>query len=249
MIHIASCGHIGFLDENPVDGTGVETLQSTFEKCARQAGFTRVCADMFDSPLELIEAMGDSRLESAIDVVVCGTDIPGMQGIELVRELRLENHAQHMVVVAEGFDHAAEALANSVDAYLVMPVERADFEDALVKVFASVKDEREESFEIRTREGVRRIRLSSFSYAETADHDQVIHLVDGTVLTLRASSQALFDQLREHSCIFKAGSSYILNVRLVKLVDPRASTAEMFDGTIIPIPGRVRIPLENAILS
>ena len=248
MIHIATCGHIGSFAENPAgDGGGFPF--SFFEECARQAGFSRVCADVFDSPLELIEAMGDSRLESAIDVVVCGTDIPGMQGIQLVRELRRENHAQHMVVVAEGFDHAAEALANGVDAYFVTPVERTDFENDLVKVFRMVKDEREESFELRTREGVRRIRLSNFSYAETVDHDQAIHLVDGTVFTLRASSQALFDQLQAHSCIFKAGSSYIVNIRLVKLVDSRASTAELFDGTVIPIPGRVRIPLENAILS
>ena len=163
MIHIATCGHIGSFGENPV-GDGGGFPHSLFEECARQAGFSKVCADVFESPLELIEAVGDSRLESAIDVVVCGTDIPGMQGIQLVRELRRENHAQHMVVVAEGLDHAAEALANGVDAYLVTPVERADFENDLVKVFCTVKDEREESFELRTREGVRRIRLCNFSY-------------------------------------------------------------------------------------
>ena len=90
---------------------------------------------------------------------------------------------------------------------------------------------------------------SQFLYAETVDHDQVVHLSDGTTCSERISSQAFFDSLEHGGRFFKAGRSYIINVRKVRYVDARESTAMMADGTIIRIPIRVRKSLEEAILA
>ena len=102
---------------------------------------------------------------------------------------------------------------------------------------------------VKTRDGARRIRFSQFVYAKTVDHDQEIHLTDGTSCRVRLSSQAFFDMIKEDSRFFKAGSSYIVNVRMVRFVDSKSSTARMMDGTVVSVPVRVRKSLEMAILA
>ena len=66
---------------------------------------------------------------------------------------------------------------------------------------------------------------------------------------MRISSQAFFEMLQHDKRFFKAGSSYIVNVNMVRFVDPRSSTARLVDGTVVSIPVRVRKSLEEAIMA
>ena len=96
---------------------------------------------------------------------------------------------------------------------------------------------------------MRGIRFSQFLYSETADHDQEVHLTNGKTVSVRISSQAFFEMLQHDKRFFKAGSSYIVNVNMVRCVDPRSSTARLVDGTVVSIPVRVRKSLEEAIMA
>lgn len=240
MIRIGFCGYVELSD-----GGAAETA---IRSCVASRGYEDVELVVFDNPLDLIESTVNPKGDNVIDLVICGTGMPGMSGIELVRDIRTTNRRASVVMCAENSAGAYEALTLQVDNYLVTPVSVAKFEEALVRSLDRVKAYHENSILLRGREGVKRIRFSQFLYAKTVDHDQEIHTTDGETCSVRISSQAFFDLLKHDARFFKAGSSYIVNVKKVKFVDSHASTARLEDGTVIAIPVRVRKSLEKTIL-
>lgn len=242
MLHVACCGQIELADTD-------DTVRSLMERCASEAGFGGSVVSEYASPLDLIDAVTGSRATGDTDVAIAGLGLSGISGIGLARELRDEGFTQHLVLCAESHDDALEALRLHVDGYLVPPISTKVLMPILERMLRRIWAYHAESLVIRAREGARRVRMPQLLFSETADHDQRIHLADGTCLSMRMSSRALFELLSDSGRFFKAGSSYIVNMRAVRNIDPRASTATMTDGTVIPIPVRLRKALENAILA
>lgn len=242
MVHIACCGHI------ELDGAE-GSVQELLERCARETGIDAYQIHTFDNPLDAIEAAVGSKAEAIIDLLVCASDLPGLAGLQLVRELRDDGYAGHVIICARDNEGAIEAFALGVDGFMVEPVTADRLALLVSATLRKVVQDQADSIELRVREGLRRIRLPQLMYAETDSHNQNLHLLGGESFSIRLSSQALFDLLEPSGLFFKAGSSYIVNYRAVRTLDPKASVALMMDGTRIPIPGRVRKALEDAILA
>lgn len=242
MLRVAYCGHIGLADAD-------DTIRTLIERCAANAGFDETTVSGYGSPLDLIDAVTGPKSRECVDMAIVGLNLPGISGIELVLELRNEGFDQHLVLCAENHEDALDALRMHVDGYLVPPIHVQALAPILEHAFSRIWEHHARSVVLHTREGTRRIPISQLLFSETVEHDQRIHLADGTCLSMRISSRALFELLADNSSFFKAGSSYIVNVRAIRHVDPRGSTAMMRDGTMIPIPVRLRKTLEDAILS
>ena len=242
MIHIACCGHINLSDSD-------EPVRRVIEERALKGGFDETVISECDTPFDLVDALANSKLEAPVDIVICGTGLSGMSGIELVRDVRDITGTAGIVLCSETDDNAYEAISLKLDGYLVEPITCDTFSAALDESLRRVAAYHDNSILVKTRDGARRIRFSQFVYAKTVDHDQEIHLTDGTSCRVRLSSQAFFDMIKEDSRFFKAGSSYIVNVRMVRFVDSKSSTARMMDGTVVSVPVRVRKSLEMAILA
>ena len=245
LIDLACHGHIA------LDGTE-EDLNGLIRTCAHQAGIEDLSIQEGGNLLDTIDKILSPKAPEGIDLVICGTGIQGMTGIGFLREVRRESpdpQDPHVILVADDGEDALEAIRLGVDGYLVAPVDPGRLAGLLAKVFREITGSQDDLRWIRSREGFRRIRLSRLAYATTVDHDQELHLTDGSCLATRLSSQALFDLLEGDRRFFKVGSSFIVNLDLVERVDAGASQAILRDGTSIPVPMRVRKPLEEAILA
>lgn len=93
-------------------------------------------------------------------------------------------------------------------------------------------------------EAIQELRDDDMMFAETSDHDQVIHLQNKATVSTRSSSQALFNRLSQDGRFFKAGSSYILNLDNVRSIQGRDVT--FVNGEAITVPARSRKELEDA---
>ena len=244
MLHIACCGTIPIVDADTC-------CREVFEQCAAETGLGAddFTIDAYESPFALIENVTGAKSLVAIDIVVCGAGTTGLSGIEFVRDLRDAGYTEHIVMCVDDSASAFEAISLNVEGFLVQPVALADMRNLFVRMLSTVAQNHEHSIELRTREGARRIDLRRLVYATTAGHDQELHMVDGSSTSVRMSSQAFFDLVSHSGRFFKAGSSYIVNINLVRRVDQRSSSARLADGTNIPIPGRVRKALEEAVLT
>lgn len=245
MINLTCHGHI------TLAGTK-EDLADLIRACAREAGIGDFSIQDSGSLLDLIDSILSPKDPEGIDLVICGTGTQGMTGIEFLREVRREipePRDPHIILIAEDGEDALEAIRLGVDGYLTAPADPEHLSSLLVKAFKEIAESQDDLLWIRSREGLRRIRLSKLIYATTVSHDQELHLTDGTCLSARLSSQALFDLLEGDRRFFKVGSSFIVNLDMVERVDADASLAILRDGTEIPVPMRVRKPLEEAILA
>ena len=242
MLHIACCGTIPIADTDAC-------CREVLEQCATSLGFDEFAVDQYDTPLGLIDSVTSLKSSVVVDIVVCGTQIPGLSGIEFVRDLRATGYAQRIVMCVDDCESAFEAIRLNVTGFLVEPVALEDMQTLFTHTLKAVAEDHEHSVELRTRDGARRIDLRRLVYATTVDHDQEIHMVGGACESVRMPSQAFFDLVSHSGRFFKAGSSYIVNINMVRRINQRTSTAEMADGTVIPIPGRVRKGLEEAILA
>ena len=240
MIRIAYCGEI--------DMPGY-TLGEALEECARNHGHEECELTSYENPIDLVDAVVHPKTEDLIDLIVCGVGLQGMQGIEVVRDIRDRNGSIGIVLCSEFASDAYEALARRADGFLLQPTTRERFDAAVGRAIERVAAYHASSIVVKGREGMQRIRFSQFVYSETSDHDQVIHLSNGKVCSVRSSSQAFFDQLSHDPRFFKAGSSYIVNIKMVRFVDSRSSTARLADGTVVTVPVRVRKSLEDAVLA
>ena len=240
MINIAYCGNV------ELEGYA---LDYALEHCAEKNGFSNVNIMPFENPLDLVDAVVHPKTDDLIDLVVCGVDLPGMEGIELVRDIRKHSGSVGIVMCSRDGADAYEALALRIDSYLLQPTTPEKFCPVVGRAISRVSAYHTNSIIVRSRDGMRRIRFSQFLYSETADHDQAVHLTNGKTINVRVSSQAFFEMLQHDKRFFKAGSSYIVNVNMVRFVDPRSSTARLVDGTVVSIPVRVRKSLEEAIMA
>lgn len=241
MLDVAVCGHIE-LDDPAI------TLDGIVEACAREAGFAETSVEEFDSPLDLIDAVAHPRSTAEIDFVIIGTGIKGVSTAELVHELRAVGHALFIVLCAESGADPLEILGMHVDCVIKDPISADELRATLARILPEVRALHDDSVVIKFREGIRRIPFPQLIYVETRDRTQAVHLADGTEYLATMTSQAFFDILEDSGRFFKVGSSYIVNLGAVRLVNARQSTVELSDGTTVPVPRRVRKPLEEAIL-
>lgn len=202
----------------------------------------------FDAPIDLLEGISPSG-HALLDLVIIPYDLPGMTGIDTVCEARDLLPNLRSMLVADTPLHAALAASKSIDEYLVQPVATTAFEEACTRQIAHIAAHHDDSITLNARGGAKRVACSDLMYCETSGHDQVLHLVDGSVFSARYSSQALFDLLSADRRFFKAGSSYIVNLHEVDEARTNKGTVLLSNGMELNVPARLRKGLEEALLS
>ena len=201
----------------------------------------------FEGPIDLVDMLSSSE-ENLVDLVILPYELPGMTGIETVREARGINPFLKAIVIAPSIEHAANAAAHSIDGYLVEPVTNDSFSRTLDRIIRRIMQHHVSSTLISSREGVKRVVFDQVLYCETSGHNQIIHFLDGSTLTTRCSSQSMFDSLSSDSRFFKAGSSYIVNLYEVTQALSGKGVVVLSDGRELNVPARLRKTLETSLL-
>lgn len=201
----------------------------------------------FTTSIELLDKLVNSG-KTLVDMAFVPYDLPGVNGIQALREAHESLPLLRSVILADSADHAAEAAAIGVKGFLLKPISRDDFMHVLRIQLAAVLELHESSALVITRSCTRRIRYDSVLYCETSGHDQVIHLADGESVAARYSSQALFELLGDCSYFFKLGSSYIVNLLEVVSLNTSSSELTLSNGVSLPVPIRLRKALEESLL-
>ena len=241
-MQMACCGQI------PLKEGDVLQAQTLIESCAHEVGFTDVSFVSYNASLDLIGAITDTKSDNPPDIAICGQGASGLSSLQLARDIRETAPHIPIVVCAATAAEAVEALRLNADGVIAVPAAADDVTFTFSRVFRDLFECYSCAITLHLREGVRHISPSRLLYVETVNHDQVLHLSDGSTYSLRIASKAFFDLISHTGEFFKSGSSFILNIRKIRSIDPHASTAKLIDGTIVPVPGRLRKSLESAVL-
>ena len=242
MMRIALCGDIDCSDK------GIEELVLA---CAHEESVDSPALDVFATPVDLVDACANTLLEEPYDLVIAAMELPGISGIQMVRELRelgLMRDGLRVVLADARSAQAYGAYASGVTGYLVEPVDQEQATRVMRSELAALVRLHEASHVFHCRDRARRVSFSNLAYVETNGHDQVLHLVgDERELSVRCSSKALFAPLEGDGRFFKLGSSYIINLARVTELSTRGGTVTLDGAMQLPVPVRLRKPLVEAL--
>ena len=226
---------------------GFDDIDSVMSDVADELGCAKPILVRFNSSIELLDMLVNSG-KTLIDLVFVPYDLPGLNGIQALREALETLPMLRSVILADSADHAAEAASIGVNGYLLKPVDHEELVRVLRLQLQAVLELHSSSTLLNTRACTRRIRYDSVLYSVTSGHDQVLHLVDGGSVSARYSSQALFELLGDCSYFFKLGSSYIVNLLEAVTLNTSNGELRLSDGTVLPVPIRLRKALEETLL-
>ena len=132
---------------------------------------------------------------------------------------------------------------------MVNPIEETGLEAELSASIARLAKLDAESITMRMRGGVKRVPFAQLVFAQTSNHDQVLHMRNGSTMQLRCSSQDLFDRLSHDARFLKLGSSYIVNLDLVASLNSNGETLVFVDQSTASVPVRFRKVVQDALFA
>ncbi|MFI3206927.1 MAG: LytTR family DNA-binding domain-containing protein [Clostridia bacterium] len=154
-------------------------------------------------------------------------------GIQTARELRDLNYMGQIIFVTSSKSYALDAYSVDALQYLVKPINAKDFCKTMDKALALTKETPNNIIALRSNREVYKIELNSIMYTETNAHYQDIHLTNGTVLSVRSTFTALFEEFNKDFFV-QIGKTYIINFHHVKKIDP--TTITMSDNAELFLP-------------
>ena len=163
---------------------------------------------------------GDSFLQSCgsgYDIVLMDIEMPGLNGIEVAKQLRKEDDTAVLIFVTHMVNYAIEGYAVRAMDFLVKPVEYQNFRIKMDRAIELLEKTRGSEFTIQTSTGLRRIRTDEIQYIEVMDHTLLFHLNSGE-LTLRGSIKDYEEKLSPFDFV-RCNNSFLINLRHVKELD------------------------------
>ncbi|MDO4399670.1 MAG: hypothetical protein Q4D27_01830 [Coriobacteriia bacterium] len=239
MVNIALCGDITL-----PEGTASEAIA----RCAQSSSLPQPAIHTYANAIDMLEHI-DNQTEPLLDLIVVKSEQSGMSSIQIAHDARRAGFAGEIMLVSSTESHAADAQRIDVREYLVDPIDCASFVQAIAQPLRRISAIDEESIVLRVRSGLRRIAFWDFMYARTSNHDQSLHLRDGSVEELRCTSQDLFDRFSHDPRFLKLGSSYIVNLDLVRSLVGNGSTFIFVDNSTASVPVRFRKSAQDSLLA
>lgn len=200
MIEIALC------DDNAED---IEVLGALAEEFAAEHSEFPIRLSAFTSAAELLEHMEST---GGFDLYLLDVMMPEMSGIQLAEVLRSRGDHAEIVFLTVSRDYAVDAFSVYACGYLLKPVSKERFDEAVLRAIQKLAREKNEVLTVKTKDGLRRIQLHKIVMIESFNHTREIIMTDGTVLETSATLSELFEQLGGQGNFYMPHRAYIANL-------------------------------------
>ena len=198
-------------------------------------------------PLECQLFSSGARLADAVkkgvrfDLILLDILMAGLSGMDAGRELRQYDNRAVLVFLSISPNFALEAYDLRARHYLVKPCGRETLFPLLDEIIAEQAREQAEILVIKTRTGLRRIRLDKLEYCEIMNHTVCYHMANGMTYEGGGNLGELTELLLAYAGFVRLHRSYIVNLDYVAGLDGRELTAELQSAVRLPIP-KARYP-------
>lgn len=185
--------------------------------------------------------------DSAPDAVFADIQMPGMNGMEMIRRLRekdREKDREIPVVFASGLsDYLQEGYEVQALHYLIKPIAEEKVFECMDRICCK-KDTRE-MITVRTLDGMARLDLREANYCESQGHYARFVMTDGSELQVMKSISELEKELPGNTFV-KCHRCYLCNLANVKQI---AGDFCIFDnGSSVPVSRRMYRELNRSFI-
>lgn len=175
------------------------------------------------------------------DIYLLDVLFPGSNGIDLGLKIRDADREGHIFYLTNSRDHAVDSYLTRATQYLVKPIDRERFYNALDQAADNWLRERNAFITVKTRDGLQRLSIRSIVYGELVGHCVQYHLSDGTTpesTSLRTSFREAVAPLLKHDRFVLCTTSFFVNLSFVSTID--ASGLKLISGETIPLSRSLR---------
>lgn len=231
---------IGICDDDEQDIDQIKGLAVCFSE---EHPETPVQIQAYKSPYDLLD---DIEKTGGFDLYLLDVVMPCMTGVDLARQIRKRKERAEILFLTVSKEYAVEAFSVKASGYLIKPVEKSDFSDAMLECIRRLSPDNNPSLLLKSKNGIHRVLVREVVYVESFNHNQLCALSDGSTLKLTATLTELMKELEEYPSFIRPHRAYIVNMDFIR----KLTAYEMLltNGKRIPVPQSSYGKLKNAYL-
>ena len=177
------------------------------------------------------------------DAVFADIQMPGLDGMEMVRKLREKDTKVPVVFTTGNADYMQEGYEVEALNYLLKPLSAEKVSACLDRMLR--RHEAAEYLVAQTLDGVRKLPLEAVNYCEAAGHNTEFGLAGGEKIFSLSSLSKLEKELADKGFV-KCHRSYLCNISNLNRITP--DTLIFDDGTGIPVSRRLYQTVNRAFI-
>jgi len=212
-------------------------LQAMMQAYCEAQAQQEIAYSIYDSAVMLLDAV---QRTGDFDIYLLDIVMPGTDGILLGKQLREMGSSSRILYLTSSAEYAIEAYAVNAYNYLLKPIKKEAFFDAMDKVVASIASRREKTLIVKTAETSLRLSFDSILYAELNQRTVHYHLTSRKIvesLQIRTTFSEAVAKLAEDQRFVMCGASLIANLHHIQLVEKDALLFS--DGSRVYIPRKI----------
>ncbi|MBP3702019.1 MAG: response regulator transcription factor [Lachnospiraceae bacterium] len=171
----------------------------------------------------------DYEEEKDFDILLLDIEMPGINGIDLAKQVRRDNTSVQMVFVTGFYDYFSDGFDVSALHYLIKPVSERKLFPVLDKAADNLAY-RQRSVLLSTADADVKVSLADITYVEAENVYVMVHTVRGAYRT-RMSLAKFNEQLDD--TFLKVHRSYVVGLKYIKKITRTEIT--MLNGDTVPI--------------
>jgi len=185
----------------------------------------------FQNTIELLSSM-DNR---DYDLLLLDMLMPGINGMQVAREIRERNSQIQMVFLTSSPEYAVESFSVRAYHYLLKPPSEEKLFPILDRLMDDLRKP-EDALHIKTQSSVFSLPYGKIEYIEVSAKKLYFYLTDGDTRKVTGKLADFEHALLKKSSFIKVHRSYIVNLQWVQ---------ELRQGELVTVSGR-RVPVSRA---
>lgn len=186
----------------------------------------------FDNSTELASDL----LRERYDIYLLDIVMPGLNGIELAREIRDHDEAADIIFLTSSPEFAVESYTVKASDYLVKPILTDRLFAALDDIMRSRNEDRDSCLVLKSTVGIHKIRISEIIYVEAMSRKVIYNLKNNDAVICVERFASVCDQLLQHPEFILAHRSFLVNMNHIRTI----GTTDLYlaNGRRIPLAQR-----------
>lgn len=166
-----------------------------------------------------------------LDLILMDIDMPRVNGLDAARRIRSFDTQVLLVFITNMAQCALDGYAVEAMDFLVKPVTDYSCQLSFSRVLRRLRQRRGHSIQVRRGKNTYSIDALELQYAETQGHSLLLHMKDGSAMSITESIQSL-TRRTQHLGFFRCHTSFLVNLAEVDTIR-RSDT--VVGGTVLPV--------------